>query len=68
MYTIFNLERNNITCRDLRRMGSAISALSNEQISSIADEILFQCIGVFGAINDYNPDNIKQIAQKYLQV
>jgi hypothetical protein len=49
-------------------MGSAISALSSEQISSIADDILFQCIGAFGAINDYNPDRLKQIAQKYIQV
>ncbi len=64
----FNLEQENITCRELRRMGPSISALSAEQITSIPDDILFQCIGAFGAINDYNPDRLKQIAQKYIQV
>ncbi len=49
-------------------MGSAISALSTEQISSIADDVLFQCISTFGAVNDYNPDRLKEIAQKYIQV
>ncbi len=49
-------------------MGSAISALSTEQISSIPDEILFQCISIFGAVNDYNSDSIKQVSQKYIQV
>jgi hypothetical protein len=49
-------------------MGSTVSGLSAEQISSIADGVLFQCIGLFGAVNDYNPDRLKQIAQKYIQV
>lgn len=49
-------------------MGSAISGLSSEQINSISNDIVFQCISAFGAINDYNPDKIKQIAQKYIQV
>lgn len=49
-------------------MGSAISGLSSEQIVSISDNIIFQCINAFGAVNDYNPDRIKQIAQKYIQV
>jgi hypothetical protein len=49
-------------------MGSAISAFSVEQISLIADDILFQCIGTFGTVQDYNPDRLKQIAQKYIQV
>jgi hypothetical protein len=49
-------------------MGSTISALSAEQISSIDDNILFRCIGLFGAVNYYNPDTLKQIAQKYIQV
>jgi len=64
----FYLGKDNITCRDIRRMGSAISALSSEQISSISDDVLFQCIGAFGEVNDYNPDRVKQIAQKYIQV
>jgi hypothetical protein len=68
MHTKFDLGQSNITCRDFKRMGSAISALSTEQISSIADEVLVQCIGIFGAVNDYNSDSIKQIAQKYIQV
>jgi hypothetical protein len=49
-------------------MGSAISALSAEQISSIVDDVLFQCIGAFGAVNDYNPDRLIQLAQRYIQV
>jgi hypothetical protein len=49
-------------------MGPSISALSAEQITSIPDDTLFQCIGAFGAITDYNPDRLKQIAQKYIQV
>jgi hypothetical protein len=49
-------------------MGSAVSALSSEQISSIADDVLYQCIDVFGEVKDYNLDRLKQIAQKYIQV
>ncbi len=65
---ILNSGQDNITCRDLRQMGPAISALSAEQISSIADDVLFRCIDAFGAANDYNLDRLTQIAQKYIQV
>ncbi|UJR27835.1 hypothetical protein I4U23_009101 [Adineta vaga] len=61
-----NQKQNNITCQELRRMGSVISALSSEQISAIADDVLIQCIGVFGAVKDYSAETIKQIAQKYI--
>jgi hypothetical protein len=49
-------------------MGSAISALSTEQISSISDDVLFQCISAFGTVNDYTPDKTTQIAQRYIEV
>ncbi|CAF1147413.1 unnamed protein product, partial [Adineta ricciae] len=60
-------KRNNITCQELRQMGSAVSALSSEQISSLADDVLVRCIDAFGAVKQYSGDLTKQIAQKYIQ-
>ncbi|CAF2351851.1 unnamed protein product [Rotaria sp. Silwood2] len=58
---------NNLTCRQLRQMGSTISALSTNEISSIADNTLYECVDTFGSVNDYESDKRQQIAQKYLQ-
>lgn len=49
-------------------MGSAVSGLSIEQIASIGNDIVFECIGTFGAVDDYNHEQVQQIAQKYIQV
>ena len=49
-------------------MGSAVSALSSEQISLLADDVLVRCIDAFGAVKQYSDDLTKQIAQKYIQV
>lgn len=49
-------------------MGSAISALTAEEISSINNDVLLQCIDAFGSVHDYDSDRVQQIAQKYLQV
>lgn len=49
-------------------MGSAVSAFSTEQISSIANDILLECIGAFGAVDDYPSERVRQIAEKYIQV
>ncbi|CAM4889254.1 unnamed protein product [Rotaria socialis] len=62
-----NEKNNNITCQQLRQMGSSISALAADEISSIADDVLFECIDAFGSVTGYNSDRMKQIAQKYLQ-
>ena len=63
-----HLEAKNFTCQDLRRIGSAISALSVAQLSSVADDIVYQCVGIFGAVNDYSPEKLRKIADKYLLV
>ena len=65
---LLKLESKNLTCKDLRRIGSAISALSASQLSSIADDVVYQCVGVFGAVNDYSPEKLRQIVEKYLSV
>lgn len=49
-------------------MGSALSALSAEQITVIGNDVIFECIDAFGAINDYQRERVQQIAQKYIQV
>ncbi|CAF1022731.1 unnamed protein product [Rotaria sp. Silwood1] len=60
-------KHNNITCRELRQMGSTISALSTDEISSIPDNTVYQCVDTFGSVNDYESDKRQRIAQKYLQ-
>jgi hypothetical protein len=49
-------------------MSSAISALSVEELSSIAADVVYECIGVFGAVRDYQRDKARTIAQKYISV
>ena len=49
-------------------MSSAISALSVEELSSIAPDVVYECIGVFGAVRDYQSDKARTIAQKYISV
>ena len=49
-------------------MGSAVSALSAEQISSIANDVLLECISAFGSVDDYQLERVRQIAEKYIQV
>jgi hypothetical protein len=49
-------------------MGSAISALSIAQLSSIADDIVYQCVGIFGAVKDFSPEKFRKIAEKYFLV
>lgn len=58
----------NISCQQIRHMGSAVSSLTNDEILSITDDVLIECIDAFGSISDFNPERIKQIAQRYITV
>ena len=49
-------------------MSSAISALSVEELSSIAADVVYECIGTLGAVRDYQADKARTIAQKYISV
>lgn len=62
-----NQGQNTINCQQLRLMGSAISALPIEEISSINNIELSRCIDAFGSVDDYDSDKVKHIAQKYIQ-
>lgn len=58
----------NLTCREIRRLGAAVSALNLDQISAIDNNEIFECIGVFGAINDYQKEKVNKVAEKYIMV
>ncbi|CAF0812715.1 unnamed protein product [Rotaria sordida] len=62
-----NHNNNEITCRELRQMGSAVSALSTDEISSITDDTVYRCVDTFGSTNDYEPEKQQQIAEKYIR-
>ncbi|CAF1142738.1 unnamed protein product, partial [Didymodactylos carnosus] len=62
-----NLDKTSLSCENLRKIGSAVSALSPQQIDSITADELYRCIDLLGAQTDYESDNINRIAQKYIQ-
>jgi len=65
---VFLIDKDSITCRDLQQMGSSISSLSSQQISSISNDVIFQCINAFSGIKHAKPEYLKQVAEKYIQV
>lgn len=62
------LVEGNLTCRDLRILGSTIGALTDREISSISAETIFQCVSAFGSIENLNRDQLKTLAEKFIDV
>lgn len=64
----FSQAEGNLTCNELRRLGSAVSALTLDQISTIDGNQIFECVGVFGSVNDFSQDKLNKLAEKYISV
>ncbi|CAF1155325.1 unnamed protein product, partial [Didymodactylos carnosus] len=62
-----DMKKRNLTCDNLRKIGSVISVLTPQQIDSIANDQLYLCIDLFGKQTDFESRNVYRIAQNYIR-